>query len=103
LISALFTFNFAFWLYDIVSKKEADTTKTLWVLLSHTIILLLFSLTAQLPNQVVCGQQDVSGDEQTNLGAAQTKKLASYIFFSHKKKKEEAESTFVLSARRIHC
>jgi hypothetical protein len=35
-----------------------------------------------LPNQAVCGQQGVSGDEQTNLGAAQTKKLASYIFFS---------------------
>jgi hypothetical protein len=45
----------------------------------------------------------VSGDEKTNLGAAQTKKLASYIFFSDKKKKEEADSTFVLSAIRIHC
>jgi hypothetical protein len=29
--------------------------------------------------------------------------LASYIFFSDKKKEEEADSTFVLSAIRIHC
>jgi hypothetical protein len=62
-----------------------------------------FSLTAQLPNQVLSAHQDVCGDEQTNLGAAQTKNLASYIFFSDKKKEEVANTTFGLSAIRIHC
>jgi hypothetical protein len=45
----------------------------------------------------------VCGDEQTNLGADQAKKLASHIFFSNKKKEEEADHTFGLSAIRIHC
>jgi hypothetical protein len=81
-----------------VHKENIKSAKGPYCTVSY-----FFSLTAQLPNQVVCGHQDVSGDEQTNLGAAQTKKLASYIFLSDNKKKEEADSTFVLSAIRIHC